>query len=149
MKPTRTWILIADGGRARVLENLGPGKGIAEVAGMAMATVLPAAHDLSSDRPGRTFESGYSGHHALEPKSDPHERLKHDFLTNVAGRIDGHFSQGAFDKLIIVAPPHALGELRGLFSDRVRAVTTGEVAKDLTKTPDHEIASHLQDVISL
>src|SRR5262249_34094570 len=28
MKPTRTWILIADGARARILRNDGPGKGV-------------------------------------------------------------------------------------------------------------------------
>ena len=37
MKPTRTWILIADGARARILENLGPGKGVHEVPDMTIA----------------------------------------------------------------------------------------------------------------
>ena len=149
MKPTRTWILIADSGRARVLENLGPGKGAAEVAGLNFATELPATHDLVSDRQGRSFESASSTRHPLEPRSNPRDRLKHDFLADVASAIDARLGQNAFDRLIVVAPPHALGELRNMLSERVRAVVTGELAKDLTKTPDHELAQHLGDVVIL
>lgn len=30
MKAKRSWFLAADGGKARILENLGPGKGLHE-----------------------------------------------------------------------------------------------------------------------
>ncbi|WP_428543039.1 hypothetical protein [Profundibacter sp.] len=33
MKTRRTWILIADGASARILENTGPGTGLNELAG--------------------------------------------------------------------------------------------------------------------
>ncbi len=36
MKPTTTWILIADGAHARIFSNSGPGKGIAAVKGGLM-----------------------------------------------------------------------------------------------------------------
>lgn len=149
MKPTRTWILIADSGRARVLENLGPGKGAAEVAGMSFEAELPAVHDLVSDRQGRSFESSGATRHPLEPRSNPRDRLKHDFLAGLATELDARLATGAFDRLLVVAPPQALGELRGLFTDRVRAVVTGELAKDLTKTPSHDLAHHLSDVLIL
>lgn len=149
MKPTRTWILIADSGRARVLENLGPAKGAAEVAGMKFAADLPATHDIVSDRQGRSFESTSATRHPMEPKTDPRERLKHDFLAKVATEIDARLGQASFERLVVVAPPHALGILRDLFSDRVRATLTGEVAKDLTKTPDHELAAHLKETVIL
>ncbi len=149
MKPTRTWILIADSGRARVLENLGPGKRAAEIAGLTFEADLPATHDLVSDRQGRSFESSSSTRHPLEPRSNPRDRLKHDFLTGIVEEIDARFGRDAFDRLIVVAPPHALGELRGLLTSRVRAAVTGELAKDLTKTPDHELPQHLEDVLIL
>jgi len=38
--------------------------------------------------------------------------------------------------------------LRAAISEQVRAKVTGEVAKDLTKTPDGEVAGHLKDVLS-
>ena len=48
---------------------------------------------------------------------------------------------------MIVAAPSALGDLRAALSDQVRAKVTGELAKDLTKTPDGDVAEHLRDVL--
>jgi protein required for attachment to host cells len=149
MKPTRTWILIADSGRAHVLENLGPGKGVRRVEGLDRVADLPRTHDIVDDRQGRSFESSSATRHALTPPSDPRERLKRDFLASVATEISERLAAGAFDRLIVVAPPHALGTLRQAIPDKLRAAVAGEVAKDLTKTPDREIASHLEDVIVL
>ena len=149
MKAVRTWILIADAGRARVLENLGPGKGAHEVAAMASHADLPRTHDLVTDRQSRVHESGNATRHAIEPKTDPHEQLKQRHLEAIAAHVDASLAAEAFDRLVVVAPPHALGILRAAFTDRVRKVVTGELAKDLTKTPDHELGSHLADLVRL
>jgi hypothetical protein len=75
MKPTRLWILIADGGRARVVLNSGPGRGIEQVTGLIFDAELPPSHDIGADRPGRTHESMGKTRHAIEPQSDPHQQL--------------------------------------------------------------------------
>jgi hypothetical protein len=79
MKPTRTWILIADGARARVVENLGPGKGVSEVAGMEFSQPAERNRDIMSDRPGRSFESADNARHGMEPPSDPKRLAEADF----------------------------------------------------------------------
>jgi protein required for attachment to host cells len=149
MKPVRTWILIADAGRARVLQNLGPGKGLTPVDGMASEASLPATHDMMTDRQGRGHESANPAHHAIEPKTDPREQLKHHYLAAQAQHLDRSLGADAFDRLVVVAPPHALGLLRSAFTHRLKAAIKAEIAKDLTKTPDHELASHLEDYVSL
>jgi len=149
MKPTCTWILIADAGRARVLESRGPGKGLRPVAAMTSEADLPATHDLVTDRQARAFERGNPTRHAIEPKTDPRDQLKAQHLADIARRVEQQHLAGAFDRLVVVAPPHALGVLRGAIGDRLRAVVRGEIAKDLTKVPDHEVAAHLADVIRL
>jgi protein required for attachment to host cells len=50
----------------------------------------------------------------------------------------------AFDKLIVVAPPKTLGELRKHYHKEVEARIAGEVAKDLTNMPVAEIEKILQ-----
>jgi protein required for attachment to host cells len=150
MKPVRTWILIADAGRARVLENLGPGKGTRPVSGLESVSTLPdSTHDIVSDRQGRSFESSGATRHPLEPRTDPREQVKRNYLEMLAGQLEERLQAGAFDRLVVVAPPQALGMLRGAFSDHVKAVVTGELAKDLTKIPDHDLASHLEDHVRL
>lgn len=147
MKPTRTWILIADSGRARVLENTGPGKGLHEVSAMASSADLPRTHDIVTDRQSRAQESSSPARHAIEPKSDPREQLKEHHLEEIADRLDR--SVASYDRLVLVAPPQALGVLRKALSERVKALVTGELGKDLTKTPDHELAAHIGDLVRL
>lgn len=150
MKPHRTWILIADAGRARVLESVGMGKGAHPVDGLSSESSLPSTtHEMVADRQSRTQESSNPTRHAIEPRTDPREQLKRHYLEMLADELDKRLRASAFDKLIVVAPPHALGVLRAAFSDPVKAVIVAELAKDLTKTPDHELAGHLADHIRL
>lgn len=147
MKPVRTWVLIADGSRARVLENLGPGKGLHQIPGWHQETDLPPSHELGADRPGRSFESHGTGRHAMESPSDPHRELKRDFARQLAARLDADLARGAFDRLVVVAAPATLGDLRGALSAHVKSVVAGELDRDLTRTPTDDIAGHLGSVL--
>jgi protein required for attachment to host cells len=150
MQPIRTWILIADAGRARVLENLGPGKGTRPVDGLASESALPSTtNEIVADRQGRSFESTGATRHPMSPPTDPRKQMKREYLEMLADQLDERLQSGAFDRLVVVAPPPALGVLRGAFSNRVSGAITGELAKDLTKTPDHDLGPHLADIIRI
>jgi protein required for attachment to host cells len=147
MKPTQTWILIADGARARILQNDGPGKGLHEIPGGTFHGNHAATHDIMSDRTGRSYSSVGPGRSAIEAHSDPHRELKKQFVHQLAEALAEGLQRKAYDRLVIVAAPSALGDLRAALSDQVRAKVTGELAKDLTKTPDGDVAEHLRDVL--
>jgi protein required for attachment to host cells len=147
MKPTRTWILIADGARARILENDGPGSGLNAVEGMTFHGDHASTHEILSDRAGRTHSSVGPGRSAIEGHSDPHRELKKKFAHQLADVLAQGLERNAYDRLVIVAPPTALGDLRAVLPAAVTAKVSGEVAKDLTKTPNGEVAEHLKDVL--
>jgi len=147
MKPIRTWILIADGARARILESEGAGRGLRAVEGAAFHGEHGATHEIMSDRAGRTFQSVGSARSAKEARSDPHRELKRRFARRLADALDEGLARGAYDRLVVVAAPAALGDLRDAISAPVRAKVTAEVAKDLTRTPDREVADHLEGVL--
>ena len=147
MKPTRTWVLIADGARARILENYGPGHGLRAVDGLTFSTDHAATHDLVTDRQGRSFSSHGPGRSAIEPHSDPHRDLKAKFAHHLAVILAQGLEQRAYDRLVIVATPVTLGDLRAALSDPVRAKVVGEVAQDLTKLPNNEVGTRLRDVL--
>jgi protein required for attachment to host cells len=149
MKATRTWILVADGSRARILENDGPGKGLHEVAGHVYHGDHAATHEIMSDRTGRAYSSVGPGRSAMQPHTDPHRDLKKKFAHQLADVLAADLERKSYDRLVIVAAPSALGDLRAALPDHVRAKVTAEVAKDLTKTPDAELASHLKDVVEI
>ena len=52
MKPTRSWIVVADGAQARILENTGPGKGLTALPGEKMQESHAPTREINADRPG-------------------------------------------------------------------------------------------------
>ncbi|WP_045835379.1 host attachment protein [Hyphomicrobium sp. 99] len=149
MKPTRTWILIADGEHARMVEAIGKGHGLHEVPGTETRLDNPPSHLLGRAEPGRVHESvGYT-RHAIEPRSDPHESLEVKFAEQLADQLQRYVEVKAFDRLVIVAPPTMLGYLRKCLAADVTSKLIAEVDKDLTKVPNNDVASHLESVVFL
>ena len=147
MKPIKTWVLIADSARARILENDGPGKGLKALDRLVFEGDHAATHDIVDDREGRTYSSHGPGRSAIDAHSDPHRELKRTFAHHLADVLADELDRNAFDSLVIVATPVTLGDLRKLLPAKVAAKVTGEIHKDLTKTPNIEIASHLTGVL--
>jgi protein required for attachment to host cells len=148
MASKKTWILVADGGRARILEREDGGrKQLRTIEGMTFAHDLPKTSDVARDRLPRTFESVGATRHAVGPDVDPHRAEKRKFANELADRLDAEVAKQSFDRLIIVAPAQMLGDLRSALTPAVRERTTADVVMDLTKVPDAEIASHLNNFI--
>jgi protein required for attachment to host cells len=147
MKPTRTWILIADGARARILESHGRLSPLIAHSELVFSGDHSATHEIMSDKQGRSVSSHGTRHAAVESHSDPHRELKAKFAHQLAEALEQGLQQKAYDRLVIVASPVTLGDLRSAISDHVRAKVTGELAQDLTKMPNDKIVSHLTDLL--
>lgn len=141
----RTWILVADAAQARIYLTEAPGAKLRALPDAEFQN--PEAHghtrDLGSDRPGRTQESVGGAHHSLEPRVDWHREAKRDFAKRIAAYLDQAALDTRFDRLILVAPPTTLGDLRGALGRHSSERVTGELAKDLTKLSMTELATHL------
>ena len=149
MKPRKTWVLVADGARARILENGGPGTGLAPALGFDFAASHAPTRDFGADKPGRVVGGGVGSHHAFEPKIDWHTFEKHLFAKELAKALESALHKAAFDDLVLVAPPKALGELRLALAEGVKSRVSGEVGKDLTHVSVHELGSHLEGALRL
>lgn len=149
MKSIMTWIVIADGAHARIVLNDGPGHGVKPGPKMEFHGLNAPGRDIVSDRPGRAFDTAGQGRHAMEPHSDPHENEQRRMHHELAAYLDKEAKQGAFDRLVIVAPPKALGILRAELSGAVGARVTGELNKDLTRVPIHALAAHLGPILAV
>ncbi len=146
--PKPTWVLIADGARARVLaqekpfEQLRPAFEQEEFTGSRAQT-----KDIVSDRPGRSFDSGGQGRHAMEPPTDPQRYAKFAFARELAARLEEAAHAGRFARLVLVAAPKTLGDLRELLPDPVRTKVVAEIDKDLTRVPLRDLPGHLDTVL--
>ena len=149
MKKTITWILIADGTQARVLEHGGPGKGLVSVKGLDWSIPPLQTQDINADRPGRSFSSVGPGRSAMEPKTDPADHREAEFVRSIAGILDEKAKSGAFDRLVIAAAPIALGNLRKAMSEHVKKTVVAELNKDLTNVPTPQLDRHLDGIIAV
>jgi protein required for attachment to host cells len=147
MKSLPTWILIADGGRAQVMEARGKGSDLALVDGMSFSAKLPPSREILSDRPGRSFESQGRTRHSIENRSDPHRALKHAFAKSLGEALQAKLADGRFARLVLVAPPPMLGVLRQALPKAVLEKVEGELALDLVKTPRDKLGAHLLDLL--
>ncbi len=149
MKPIKTCILVADGAHARVYLNDGPGHGISEMKAYARDIDLKASRDIDADRPGRAFDSGGEGRHAMESPTDSKRHAKDEFARALAEKINAAMTAGDFDRLVLVAAPATLGDLRQHLSKQSSDNIHGEIAKDLTHANDREILAQVGSVLAV
>lgn len=147
MKTRKTWILIADGARARVVRYEGPVEGLVPALDKDFVSVHSATRELGSDKPGRGQGGASGSRQVFEDRVDWHTYEKHLFAVALAGELEHAQDRGAFDDLVLIAPPKALGELRMALSKKVKDCVSAELDKDLTHVPVHELKDHLKDVV--
>lgn len=148
MKKTVTWVLIADGAQARVLENTGPGKGLKQVEGLDWAIEPLQAREIVTDRPGSKGGGGSQFRGGMEPKTDPVAYRETEFVKSVAATLGRHQQKGDFDRLIIAAAPIALGDLRKAISPAVQKIVLAEINKDLTNIPTAQLDQHFEAILA-
>lgn len=149
MKKPITWILIANGTQARILEHNGPGKGLTSISGLEWSIAPLQSQDINTDRPGRSFSSVGSGRSAMEPRTDAAEHREAEFVRSVAQEVDRKALDGAFDRLVIAAAPIALGNFRKQLSDHSKKLVMAELDKDLTNLPTPQLSKHFDGIIAV
>lgn len=141
------WVLVADAARARLFQVEQPQQSLAPVLGEELIGTNLPSREIASDRPGRTFDRGGEGRHAMEPPTDPARYAQHEFARDVVRLLDEQRESRSFDRLIVAAPPQFLGDLRAVMPQRLRQAVCAEIAKDLSKLPLPELQDHLAEAI--
>ena len=144
MRGRKTWVLVADGSAARVLESTGRGQALTLVESFEAASPLDQLED--ADRPGRVHESHDTARHSLRPEQSIARKTAQAFGSHLADFLSQAVQQNAFESLILVASPKLLGDLKDRISKRVADRVIGTVDKDLTRESDAEIARRLTDI---
>jgi protein required for attachment to host cells len=136
------WVVVADGAKALVLENVGDAKFPNLKTKEVHSQPDQKTSEIGTDKPGRSFSSVGSGRSAVE-QVDWHDQEEHRFLARLAARLDKAVLAGETSSLIVIAPARAIGVLRKEFSPHVRKAIKAEVEKDYLKMTVDEITRHL------
>ncbi len=144
-----TWIVICDGARGRILVNRGYGTMLDEIREAEDHDARLPTRALGTDRPGRAHDSSGAGRHAMAPPVDWHKFEKERFAKEIAAMVNTAVLENKFDKVVLVAPPRVLGDLRQALSAQAKAKVSGEIGKDLTQVAVHDLGPHLSDHVTL
>lgn len=164
VKPPVTWILVADSRQAQVytrqrVEKLVPLAGNSRrnqfseiiahepvpVAGMKWEAESADQYETGRDRLGRVQESANPARHMSEPHIDIHEEIRDHFAKTITGYINRAKTEKLFDRLVLVAAPKMLGELKKHLDAKVIKCVVAEMPKDLTHYEGEELLQHLKD----
>jgi protein required for attachment to host cells len=141
------WVVVCDGRKALILENAGdqmfPNLRTKEVHEREDSKTS----EIGTDAPGRSFNSADQTRSSVE-QTDWHEQEEERFLQALAGRLDAALGAGETKALIIVAPPRALGIIRGNYSPVLQKAVRQEVDKDYVRMPVYEIEKLLVGKVS-
>ncbi|AGH51220.1 MULTISPECIES: host attachment family protein [Sphingomonadales] len=132
--PYNSVVLVADGRKMLLLRNMGDAQyPQLEVMNAAQQPVR-YDRDMKRDAPGRAFASVGGSRSAME-ETDFQQQEEDRFAADAAAMLERMAMEGEYDRLIVVAPPRTLGELRKHYHREVTDRLKGEIAKDLTGHP--------------
>jgi len=143
MKHPRTWYVITDGGRARIVQKRDAQDAFDTHREFVSADIHRHTHELGMERPGRTHESAGSAHHALQPREDLHRADKRNFVYEVARALNEANIRDAFELLILDASAPALRELNPALDAPTQRKIAAQLQKDLTNVPNADSRSIL------
>ena len=133
----RLWIVVADGGRVRVLGVSGDRRGPTVLREMTSVDVRRRNQDLVSDRPGRSFESASVTRHAIMPRHDAHELARGRFIGQVAQMLIEDNRARQFDELIQIVAP----DLSSVLRDALDETDARQGARDRCEGPHQSVAA--------
>ncbi len=142
-----TWILVADGARARIFETDTPDtRQLTEIQDFAN-TAAKGRNAEEEPEPLRRFggggESGSGPAHTGEPAETPAERAIRTFSNDVGDFLDQACTARRYKKLILVAPPKFLGAMRKTLSKETRDTVDKEIVKDITWLDERDITAYV------
>jgi len=136
------WVVVCDGKKALVLENVGDTKVLNLKTREIHEQPDAKTSDQGTDKPGRSINSIDSRRSAME-QTDWHDQEEERFLQRLASRLDAEVNAGNAKSVIMVAPPRALGVLRQAYSQNLRNALRAEIDKDFVRMPVNEIERRL------
>ena len=126
--PANAHVAIVDGERFLLMRNRG--------AGLAPELELEAEPEVQG-----LGESGAAGHNDTDAKSDAwRTQDKLDHAAGVAGWLNRAVLQNRIERLLVVADPDTLGEMRRHYHRQTEAALVGELDKLVTGMPGPDIA---------
>lgn len=140
---SRNWLVVADSARALIFTLNGRMKTLLQIREMTHPESRKRDLELVGDKPGRMFESVGQVRHAVTQPFDPRTIEKQKFSLQLANALEQARKEGMVEKIVVLAAPAFLGNLRLHLSEKTARLITKEIPKNLAHMTVLEIQEHL------
>ena len=123
--PKGATVAVADGEKFRLFQNTGD---------EANVTLTAASHGKVD-----THSHSDAGHHSSSANPDDRQADEDAFSTGTIEYLNTEVLENRISKLLIIAAPKALGDMRKHYHERLSAVLIGEIGKELTGHSTHDV----------
>ena len=137
-----TWVVVADNARARVFAWTSAKSALTELVDLTNSQARLREQALTSDRPGVASSRGQSRRRMQNSKSEVDNTVD-QFARDLAAELKNGLTQHEFERLVLMAAPGFLGQLRAQLDPQVSKRLVGSVALNLTKETADVIQTHL------
>ena len=140
MSKLNLWALVMDGGRVRFFERVSLLEPWRELAASVGSGAGPGQGSGMLDSTGRPR------HQASGDEGERHS-WQHQLVEQVISQLAHAHRNGAFQQLLLVAPPAMLGALRDALPAELAGLVRAQLAADLVKLPIHELVERLDTLL--
>lgn len=143
-KSNDIWILTADRRRARVFSADRPhSQQLTEIQSFFQPDSAFQDRERVEPKPGRYHVIGGGGRHGIDSRSSEREKSSTKFVKDLVKQLEKAHHNGEFSKLLLVASPDVLGEIRNQLSNNLKQNVTFELDKELTLLRPEQLLEHL------
>lgn len=140
----KLWVVVADKSKARIFTVEDPRGALLAEGLLEHPEARQREQTLTSDRPGRSFDSKGDGRHAMGASVEPDKQETIRFSKQIAEHVETAHNKGRCDRLLLVAGPPLLGLLREDLKT-ASGLKISEIEKNLGQYNAMEIRKHLPD----
>ena len=137
-----TWVLISNSNACRIYHYIKKSNQLTLLKEIEHPENRLRDIELTSDKPGHYKGSGAS-HGAYSQQTDPKEIKIDDFARDLAKELDHGRNKNAYERLIVIAPPHMNGLLFQHVNQHVKELVSHRIEKDVFHLSERELLDFL------
>lgn len=145
---TKTWILVADSGKARIYNTVKP-RLFVKPNSKNLELVDEYVHTESRKKDSElvTDKQGHFGSGTFEEPTDPHRHVEDVFALELARILQHAQHEKKFHDLILIAPPTFMGMLNKHIPHTTAKLISTRIEKDYTYYDEQQLTTYLQEYL--
>lgn len=138
-----TWVLVANGERARCLER--------HATSHALTELVDFVHPHASLTEAAAKGHGRTGHAGtqFEPRTEADDKARGEFAKQLAAYLNGGIEAHRFNVLVLIATSPMLGDIESRLSGAAKKALRRRVTKDFTRYVGADLKSRVDEALQL